>query len=379
MHPAPPDNPLDDPYGHLIQALIDQFAAGQSEALYGLHSASATLRRQAADLQSSVDQLPAALQPQLLTLLTAAGEQAATTTAALVAEHIAELQTTLGTETKRHATNLTATVKRSTAALEKAAVEAVALARAERALVKESVDSSLQTLRDEFAAAGQRLDEIADRHTLAAAEAESARGTVEATVEGVLAQLGEAQESFRVQLAEETNVVGLHLAEAATQAITEIEGATDVAMTRLEIVSARLEALASQVVGASNESLDSVIRASEQFSADAAAATAGLERVGENIVSRLIVVLEDRDRMDRAGQENFAARAHEITAHVEAQIGAATDELAAQTAAASQREATDRATAAAQLNDLLDRLLGLPRGKLKELRTTTRAQEDEGA
>lgn len=230
----------------LVQALIDQLAAGQSETLYSLQTAATGVRRRVAELDAAAARLPEAVAPVLVGLLDELVQASAQSAAAAGRE----LQDSLATETKRHASNLTATVKRATAAIVQAGDEA-------------------------------------------AGRVEVQRQQAETSLTDLLAQLHEA-------------------AAAVAESVTALDS----------------------------------MRAT--FAADAEAATAAMEAVGANVIERLIQVLDDRDQREQ---------------RLEVQL--------------NRRVAADRATAAQQLTDLLDRLLALPRGKLKDLRADIARTQDK--
>ncbi|MCU1595733.1 MAG: hypothetical protein JWO12_3125 [Frankiales bacterium] len=195
-------------YATFIASLTEQFAAGQSETLYSLHTAGATLRRQAQALQSAIEQLPAELEP---------------------------------------------------------------------------------TVRDE-------LTRIAEETTASAVEA-------------------------------------------------------------IEVATAALASSAEQLTASA-----------ASFTADARASADAVTAVGENVISRLMDVLDARDASDKALENRLNARIDRLTKRAETTVNRLIADLAEETAQLRAHAEAERTSTAQQLAELLDRLLAQPRGKLKDLR-----------
>jgi hypothetical protein len=401
------------PTDGLIQALITQLAAGQSESLYSLQTAAAALRRRITELDITAAQLPEKLTPTLLALL----DELALTSIEHAAGAHAELQQALATETKRHATQLTSTVKRASAAVEQAIADAADKIGEERALTEGLLEEAVRRLtqritdgttdvHDELAAGWSKLDAATSAHTSAAQQlreaAEQLDGTSAAAVTSIWAAAEAAGTQFEA-VGEQLKATAAQsieaLADQHTNAIAGIAAATETAGAQFGAIDEQLKVTVSQSIEAlANlhaavetdlaearrdfattvaESTAALDQLRVTFAADAASATAAITQVGENLIERLILVLDDRDLRDQRLEKKLNARVATLTEKAETSVRRLIGELEDEADLLRHRDDADRATAAQQLSDLLDRLLSLPRGKLKELKAEAAKNQKE--
>jgi hypothetical protein len=416
----------------LVLALIDQLAAGQSETLYSLQTAAAALRRRVTELETAVAQVPANLSPTLVALL----EELAVKAGSSASAAGAELQESLAADTKRHATNLTATVKRASDAMLEATTAAAERSEAQRSQTEASVEASVLRLQasvtesstrvhDDLTSGVTRLDAAAAAHLSAADQlvesatkldtasteamarvidassdaaaqleatstsavarvldavsdgttqlnerSDAAAASVMAAVDGGAAQLIEHSDASVARLLAGVEDGATHLEATSTAAVERILAGTSSAGEQLGEMSDKLDGATAAAVAALTE-------ARTVFAADVAAATGALESVGANIIEQLIGVLDARDRRDRKLEEQFNKRVEKVTRETDASMRRLIGELEDEADLVRLKESTERATTAQQLTDLLDHLLALPRGKLKELRAEAAKNQEE--
>jgi hypothetical protein len=138
----------------------------------------------------------------------------------------------------------------------------------------------------------------------------------------------------------------------------------------------RLEAASAQLTARTAEQLEQITRVGATFVHDALAAAQAVTLAGENLIARLVEVLDERDRRDQLLEDRLTARVERLTKKTEASVTRLSGELADETDLIRMREAATEATAVAQLEQVLDRLLSAPRAELKKLRKTHQSDED---
>lgn len=341
-----------DQGGHpLVQALIEQLAAGQSETLYGLHSAAAALRRRALELEQAAERIPGRLAPQLEELVVGLTEQATGTATTL----LDDLQQSLSTETSRRTAELEAASQDVGAAMIKQGQEVTATLSEQREIIQAAVEAAGQRFREELeqgtqdaradlAKAQRTLRDAAARHTAASAK--------------TVGQMDDAS---------------AELAAVTVEAVARIEAAAAAA-------AAHLTALGTELAETASQALDGIERAGAALLADTATATEAVTLVGENVTDRLIAVLDERDKREQLLDDRLTARIDRLSKKTETTMKRLMGELADEADLLRLGSNSERAATAEQLHEFLDRLLALPRGTLRELRTmATRSQEEDGS
>ena len=252
------------------------------------------------------------------------------------------------------------------------------------ALIEQLAAGQSETLYGLHAAAAQlrrrasELEEAARQipHDLAPHLEELLAGLTEQALIGAAAEVDGLQQSLSTETRRSTDELvaafrsatfelsreGQHVAQGVREAVGQLEDA-----------SAELRAIAAAAVGA----IESAARAA---TADTTAAAQAMTAAGENILDRLIGMLDERDRRDQLLEDRLTARVERLTKKTEATVTRLIGELADETDLLRQRDEADRASAAQQLQSLLDQLLSQPRGKLKGFRSDiARTQEEDGS
>lgn len=345
---APPELPTDP-----VVALADRLAAGQAETLQGLHAVSARLEQLVvtsgevrppdpgpgrALVAALADQLAAGQAETLYGLQTAAStvRQRAEQLERLATQLPEDLGNRLWQAVEELATAASAQI---TGALNTASSRLGVVVEALDQHLTEQQEQYLSVLRESAEATGAQLS----------AELEEAAATV-------VESAGRAQASQTVVRA------------AAVTAVEALESSA-------EAVVQQVADLQAQVSDSVDQALASISAAGEGFAEEAEGVIQTMTSVGEGFISRMFEVLDERDVHEQRLEERLSARVEQISADVERRLAGATAAMAAQVDRLELRDLTERSATAAELHDLLRRLLAEPRGKLRELRNATRSPD----
>ena len=197
--------------------------------------------------------------------------------------------------------------------------------------------------------------------------------------EQYLSVLRESAEATGAQLSGELEEAAASVLDSAGRAQASQTAVRAAAVTAVEALEASADAVVQQMIDLQEQVSDSVDQAvasvsaaGEGFAEEAEGVIQTMTSVGEGFIARMFQVLDERDLHEQQLEERLAARLDRITADVERRLAGATAAMAAQVDRLEQRDLTERAAMAAELHALLRRLLAEPRGKLRELRGTTR-------
>lgn len=282
----------------VVSALTEQLAAGQSEALYLLQSAAATLRQRTNELTGTADALP----DQLAEALRSYAEQTAA-------------QLSASTDAAVHA------VSTAGASVIQAAVE----------YLEGSAHDAAAVLRRDLEAAGTQLATGADGLSQVAAS----------TVDQLRAVLHEVSTTISSEL----RTAGAHLTAGAEELshveerITESRQAfLDQATQLHEVLEARGQAVSTALDAIAGSTVEQIERAAARASADGEATARAVAAGGESIIGRLIDVLDERDRRDQLLEERLNARIERLTTKTSATVTRLTGLLADEIDRLEQRD-----------------------------------------
>ena len=225
-------------------------------------------------------------------------------------------------------------------------------------------------------ALGPQLEELLSGLT------ERLRQEFEDAAEALRAELAEAQLSLKSSTSRGRTATSdaARKLEGASAQLSSVAAAAAAGMEAAAAAAAAdLETLGAGLVATALQALDGITQAGLALTADAGAAAEAFTAVGENVIDRLLAVLDHRDQQDRLLEDRLTARVERLTKKTETTVTRLIGDLAAEADQLRRRDAAERAATAQQLHDLLDRLLSLPRGKLKELRAETiRTHQEDG-
>lgn len=221
-----------------------------------------------------------------------------------------------------------------------------------------------EQLPEEIAAqvrqAVEALTESASEQIAAALDAASSRLGI--VLESVQRDLTAQQEDYLRVLRDSARATG-------TQLSTELEQAA----TTVVESAARAKASQTAVRAAAVTAVEALESASASFADDAEGLTQAMTAVGESFIGRLFQVLDERDAREQHLDELLTARTEQLTQHAERRLKAVAAAVEAQLSRLEQRDLTERASTAAELHALVDRLVNEPRGRLKELRSSIKS------
>ena len=184
------------------------------------------------------------------------------------------------------------------------------------------------------------------------------REVVSDLVQAIREDLGAQQEQYLSVLRESARATGAQLS-------TELEHAA----TSVVESAGRAKASQTAVRAAAVAAVEALEAATAAFADDAAGVIQAMTAVGEGFIGRLFQVLDERDAREQELDDLLAQRVDQLTQQAEKRLKAITAAMDAQLRRLEQRDLTERASNAAALQAVVDRLLAEPRGRLRELRS----------
>lgn len=252
--------------------------------------------------------------------------------------------------------------------------------------------SLIASLTDQLAA-GQS-ETLYSLHTAGANLRRQAK-TLQSAIDALPGELAPGLKAQFAELARETTVAAASAIDTAAGALSDrfsawegaVERMIDAHKTIMGEGTTRLSAAGEVLIAQTTEAVEQIASAAqdvgdqlkeqtrelgvraESFAADAKASADAVTAVGENVIVRLIEVLDARDKADKALEDRLNARIDRLTKRAETTVNRLMGALADETDLLRAQAQEDRASQAQQLAELVDRLLAQPRGKLKDLRS----------
>ena len=227
-----------------------------------------------------------------------------------------------------------------------------------RQLVDELTDDAGAQIRDALDAASTRLGIVV----------EGVHRELTQQQESYLTVLRESAETTGVQLSEELEHAATVVVESAGRAKASQTAVRAAAVAAVEALESSANAVTEQFLNAQEElaqaveqSIGAMTNAAEAFTQDSDGLIQAMTVVGESFVSQLFQVLDERAERDRLAEERMTTRVEGLARAMQAQI----ERL-------EERDLAERSTTVADLHAVLERILAQPRGKLRELRSTTK-------
>lgn len=232
------------------------------------------------------------------------------------------------------------------------------------------------------ALAGAASDQIS-------AAVETASTRLGMVLENIDQELGAQQKEYLAVLRKSAEDTGAQLSaelEEAAAAVLESAGRAQASQTAVragavaavEALKASAAAIAEQFAELQDhtaemvdQATEAIAAASEAFVQEAEGLIQGITSVGDSFIGRMFEVLDERDAHEAALEARLTDRLGRITIEIEQRLAASTAAMAAQIERLETRDLTERTAVAAELHDLVRRLLSEPRGRLKDLRNAT--------
>jgi hypothetical protein len=197
--------------------------------------------------------------------------------------------------------------------------------------------------------------------------------------EEYLGVLRESAEATGAQLSAELEEAAAAVIDSAGRAQASqnaVRAAAVAAVEALDIaaqnVGEQLVDLQEQVSDTVDAAVGSIVSAGESFAEEAEGVIQAMTSVGDGFVARMFEVLDERDAHEAALEQRLTDKVSRITADVERRLAGATAAIATQIDRLERRDLAERTAMAAELHDLVRRLLGEPRSQLRAIRKSTK-------
>ena len=422
-----PVRPKADSNRALVLALTDQLAAGQSETLYSLQTASSGLRKRTAELERLVAGMPDDIATRLDALVEQITDAAAQQVGAVLESAAARLDALVdGARALDEvasgmpdniASRVAAMVEQMTAAAASQIDTVLGAATSQIDTALGSVTSQIGTVLDTATTrldavvqGAGRLDDVASRMPEDIAKrvggmvdqiTEASAGKIGSALdaastrlgivaEGVHQKLDEGQARYLAVLRESAESTGARLSdelERAAKTIVDSAGRAKASQTVVRAAAAAMVETLEESVNAAREEFitlqeqlfafveqttSSMGETADAFVADGEALTQGITAVGDSFVNKLFQVLDERDARERDLEDRLNSRIDVLMETTTEQLSRLTRALEQQVVRLETRSQEERAANAADLHALVDRLLAQPRGRLRDLRAGTR-------